>query len=186
MSSLHEWQQQFMSALTSDVQLLPDHSFSERLHALDGDGERLAIYRNNWQTNLCQALRLSYPVVERLVGREFFDYCGRNFIAAWPSRSANLDDYGREFPAFLSAFPSASTLPYLGDVAALEAAIDSIGATDDQHKQLRLDSPYPILKIWQSNQPGCATDDCINLDAGADHLLIRHEQGEVVVERLHE
>lgn len=181
MSSLHEWQQQFMRALTSDAQL-----FSEHLHALDADGERLAIHRNNFHTNLCQSLRLSYPVVERLVGREFFDYCGVNFIAQWPSRSANLDDYGREFPAFLRAFSPASTLPYLGDVAALEAAIEAIGAADDEHKQQRLDSRYPVLKIWQSNQPGCVDDDCIDLDAGADCLLIRCEHGEVVIEKLHE
>lgn len=181
MSSLYDWQQQFMRALTSDAQ-----SFPERIQALDVDGERLAIHRNNWHTNLCQALRLSYPVIERLVGREFFDYCGVHFIAQWPSHSANLDDYGREFPAFLSAFPPASTLLYLGDVAALEAAIETISATDDKNKQIRLDSRYPILTIWQSNQPSCTDDVCIDLDDGADSLLIRREQGEVVIEQLRE
>lgn len=184
MSSLHNWQQQFMRALTGDVGSSSEIS-SFDLHALDPDGERLAIHRNNWHTNLCQALRLSYPVVERLVGREFFDYCGVNFIEGWPSHSANLDDYGREFPVFLSSFPPASTLPYLGDVAALEAAIEAISAAEDVRMQLRVDSQFPILSIWQSNQPG-AEDVCIDLDAGSDRLLVRREQSEVVIEKLHE
>jgi Putative DNA-binding domain len=36
-------------------------------------GERLGVYRNNVWHNLREALRDVYPVVEKLVGREFFD-----------------------------------------------------------------------------------------------------------------
>ncbi|MDB6061621.1 MAG: hypothetical protein JWM78_1724 [Verrucomicrobiaceae bacterium] len=179
MTSLREWQIEFMHALTQGEQSLP-----VQLHAVDDGGERLAIYRNNWRGNLCGALRIAYPVIEKLVGEEFFSYSAHCFIDAQPSRSANLDDYGREFPHFLRAFAPASTLPYLGDVAALELAIDDVNASADEAAFVTLQSPYPLLKIWRSNQPHWAGDMTINLDDGPDFLTIRREQGEVIIESM--
>jgi hypothetical protein len=179
MQSLREWQRDFMRALTADARTLPDH-----LHAQDAHGARLAIYRNNWRSNLTQALRLAYPVVECLVGREFFDYCARCFIEVNPSRAANLDEYGHAFAEFLRTFAPAATLPYLGDVAALESALDTVAAAPDAAAQIRINSACPILKIWQSNQPDWSGETTINLDEGPDNLLIRREHGEVVIESL--
>jgi hypothetical protein len=176
MSALHEWQRDFLRALLGEAATLPAH-----LHARDDSGERLAIYRHNWRGNIVQALQLVYPVVARLVGDEFFAYCTRCFAAQQPSHSANLDDYGAEFPAFLRAFPAARTLAYLGDVAALELAIDRLAASDDA-LQIRVDSNFPILKIWQCHQPEWRGDATVDLDEGANSLLVRRAHGDVVIE----
>ena len=86
--------------------------------------ERLDVYRNTFASVLTTALRLSYPAVHRLVGVEFFDGTARVFIETSPPTSACLDDYGDEFPGFLSDFEPASSLAYLPDVARLEWAVN--------------------------------------------------------------
>src|SRR5580658_4464424 len=85
--------------------------------------ELLGIYHNTVHSALVNALRLSFPVVQRIVGEEFFEGAAREFIAAHAPDSAYLNDYGLRYPAFLAQFPPAMTLPYLADVADLEWAV---------------------------------------------------------------
>jgi len=87
-------------------------------------GERLDIYRNTLAGALTTALRLSYPAVHRLVGLEFFKGAAGFFIESFQPKSACLDDYGDEFPAFLSDFEPAASLAYLPDIARLEWAVN--------------------------------------------------------------
>ncbi|HXH03055.1 MAG TPA: DUF2063 domain-containing protein, partial [Candidatus Competibacteraceae bacterium] len=46
-----------------------------------------------------------------------------------------------------------------------------------------LESPYPLLAIWQSNQPGAA-ERVIDLAEGGDRLLVCRPLLEVEIERL--
>jgi hypothetical protein len=86
--------------------------------------------------------------------------------------------YGDRFAAFLEAFEPARSLPYLPDIARLEMArgeayhaADAVPAGAEflaqaaqgdvetlrlrMHPSLRLiPSLYPIVKIWEMNQPG--------------------------------
>jgi hypothetical protein len=102
-------------------------------------------------------------------------------------------------------------LPYLTDIARLEWAIDEAQrARDATHVpeavlaafaavaperlaslRLTLDpscrlvaSPYPILRIWQTNQADFEGDDRVTLDEGGDHLLVRRGADGVLIERL--
>lgn len=178
-----------------------------------GDGllprERLAIYRNTIIGVLVNALRLSYPAVERLVGGEFFEGAARSFVAGRLPQSAYLNDYGREFPEFLNGFAPASSLPYLPDVAQLEWAVNRALHAPDQpslnaahlagvdpadHGRIRF-SPHPSLTwlrvaypadtIWRAVLNG---DDAalaaIDLSAGSVALVIEHLPGGVTVSRL--
>ena len=81
---------------------------------------RLAIYRNTCMSTLVNALRSSFPAVQRLVGTDFFEAGARDFIRLRPPASAYLNDYGADFPQFLRQFAPAAGVPYLGDVAELE------------------------------------------------------------------
>jgi Putative DNA-binding domain len=83
---------------------------------------RLAVYRNNVWSSLVRALEESFPVVQALVGAEFFAGMAREFIKAHPPTSPVLSQYGGEFGAFIGAFAPAAELPYLADVARLEWA----------------------------------------------------------------
>jgi Putative DNA-binding domain len=83
---------------------------------------RFGIYRNNVASALSNGLRVRYPVVEQLVGRDFFNAMSREFIAENKPSSAMLISYGANFPEFVSGFEPAESVPYLADVARLESA----------------------------------------------------------------
>jgi hypothetical protein len=83
-------------------------------------GERFDVYRNNVAVGLIEALRTTFPVVERLVGAEFFRSMARSYARDDLPASPVLLEYGEEFPAYISAFEAATGLPYLPDVAELE------------------------------------------------------------------
>src|SRR5216684_313883 len=136
---------------------------------------RFAVYRNNVVVGLVKALKSRFPVVEKIVGEEFFAAMARVFVMEQPPRSPLLATYGDEFAAFIAAFEPARELPYLADVARLEAArTRSYHATDatpvdpgelatlDTHAVggIRIDmhpsaeivrSRYPIATIWAMN-----------------------------------
>jgi hypothetical protein len=136
---------------------------------------RFAVYRNNVVGGLRKALRTRFPVVEKIVGEEFFVAMALVFVKEQPPRSPQLATYGDEFPAFIAAFEPARELPYLADVARLEAArtrsyhaadATPIGAdhfaTLDAHAvgAIRIEmhpsigivrSAYPIVTIWAMN-----------------------------------
>ncbi len=169
---------------------------------------RIAIYRHNVFTNLCNALSDLYPVVKRIVGEVFFTEAAHSFITQIPSRAGDLNQFGREFGPFLRHYPHASDLPYLAEVATLEwqwhtvfhaadaapldlARLASIPA--DQmgaivfalHPAVTLlSSPYPLLQIWQVNQPEYADDWQIDWDAPAVHLVVYRREFEVRIQQL--
>src|SRR5712692_6385907 len=83
---------------------------------------RFAVYRNNVVVGLVKALKSRFPVVEKIVGEEFFAAMARVFVVERPPRSPVLAMYGDEFATFIAAFEPARELAYLADVARLEAA----------------------------------------------------------------
>ncbi len=175
--------------------------------------ERLSIYRNTCRGTLLNALRLSFPAVQRLVGEEFFEGAVQCFIdeaAGGIPNSAWLYEYGGELAAFLAAFPAAAGLPYLGEVAQLEWVVNRAlhapdaarfdlaqlasligGRADAQlipHASIGLLSlRYPADTIWRAV---LEEDDtalaAVNLSAGPVRLLIERDDTGVQVQRLHE
>ena len=83
---------------------------------------RFAVYRNNVMVSLVDALADTFPVVQALVGEEFFRAMAQVFIQANPPRSRLMAFYGHDFADFAGAFPPAASVPYLADVARLEMA----------------------------------------------------------------
>lgn len=81
-----------------------------------------AIYRNNVAVGLIEAMRAAFPVVEQIVGEEFFAAMAQVFIGLHPPSSPVLSEYGDGFATFLADFPPAAEMPYLPDVARLERA----------------------------------------------------------------
>jgi hypothetical protein len=204
MPSLREQQRRFADALLGSAEAAAQLALA---HGADAQ-ERLAIYRHNVLANYRNALGASYPVVCRLVGAAFFDTAVDAFVQAWPSTSGDLNEYGAEFGDFLARYPYARTLPYLPDVGRLEWAIDEARRAPDctSSPQQVLDalaatapellseigialarscdlvaSWFPILRIWRVNQPGFEGDDRVDLDAGADRLLVRRDADGVAI-----
>lgn len=116
---------------------------------------RFAVYRNNVMVSLVDALASSYPVVQMLVGEEFFRAMAREFAQTNPPQSKVMAYYGRDFAAFLSSFPPAASVPYLADVARLEMArvlachaadVDPIEA-ETLHAALAAPTQLPSLRL---------------------------------------
>lgn len=171
---------------------------------------RLAIYRNNIVHNYREALREVYPVVERLVGEDFFRFAADRYIPSHRSLHGNVHRFGGDFGAFLAGFPPAGGLPYLGDVARLEwswheafHAADCGAMTIDRlasvsaaalpslifalHPCCRLlASSFPVDRIWQANQPDAAASETIDLTLGTVRLLICRRGRAVEIESIDE
>jgi len=165
--------------------------------------QRFAVYRNNVQHGLTRALAARFPVIEQLVGAEFFAAMARVFIAASPPTDPVLLRWGGAFPDFLGRFEPVSHLPWLGDVARLELArgrayhaadatpvpAEALKVADLEQLRLVLhpsaalySSRYPAVQIWQVHQTDAPRPP---LGAGPDHALIaRQPDFAVVVERI--
>ena len=168
----------------------------------------IEVYRNNYRGNLHDTLAGAYPVIEQLVGKDFFRLLTRQFIAQHPSRSGNLHHYGAEMASFVAAFEPAQVLVYLPDVAALEWASHCAYFADDaasldivklvqiqpeQYAELILHihpachlvrSRYPIAAIWHAHQPGANSDFHIDLDSGSSNALVSRQDDFVRVSEL--
>lgn len=171
----------------------------EGLGQAEGLDRRFAVYRNNVQHGLTRALAARFPVIERLVGPEFFTAVARLFAAAHPPASPVLSDWGAGFPSFLGAFPPAAALAYLPEVAQLEwlrglafHAADApmvdpaaLGAVDPARLVLRLApsvqafaATHPAVSIWAMNQPGAQPKAP---PKGPEYALIARDPGFALV-----
>jgi hypothetical protein len=83
---------------------------------------RFAVYRNNVTSSLINALADTFPVVQELVGTEFFRAMAREYVRAAPPQSPLLALHGSGFPAFVESFAPAQCVPVLADMARLELA----------------------------------------------------------------
>lgn len=205
MPALRELQESFCDALLSG----DNTALDARIRA-DGLGpaRRLGIYRNTVFSNLRAALRDIFPVVERVVGADFFTYCADDYIRRHPSPAGDLNRYGASFGDFLAGFTPAASLPYLPDVARLEwrvhhvyhaaehAALDIArlaAIVPECYETLRFTlhpastlfaSQFPVQRIWQVNQPDCTETPDVNLDSGDVKLLIERRAQRVVIQVL--
>ena len=167
---------------------------------------RFAVYRNNVIVGMVNALRSSFPVVERIVGEDFFQAMARAYALAEPPSSPVLMNYGAGLPDFIAGFAPAASLAYLPDVARIERAwreayhaadaepltaedFAAIGADEiaglrlELHPSLRLTrSRFPAQTIWTMN----ASDGEVRpVDLGqAEDTLIVRPDAEVEVRRV--
>lgn len=185
MSALRELQMRFTNALFGSF-ALPDVDVPDRLD----------IYRNNLREGFIKALAIGFPVIEKLVGVEFFRRLALDFLIAHPSRSGDLHPIGAPFARFLQARFANTEYAYFADVAALEwahqqvliaadaqpIALDALAAVNPaDYENLRFElhpaaalvrSAFPIIRIWQANQPDASADDQIDLAADGDNVLV--------------
>jgi len=169
---------------------------------------RLEIYRNNLQEGFTRTLALEFPVIQRLVGADYFRQLAVSFLADHPSRSGDLHHIGAPFAAFLRGQFAGTTYQYFADVAALEWAWqECLVAEDDAAVDLNalqavppqdyarlqfalrkavhlLESAFPIMRIWEANQPGTSATEIIELDSGAEFVLVHRVAGGARVTRL--
>ena len=169
---------------------------------------RLAIYRNNLEEGFAKTLALEFPVMQRLVGEDYFRQLALSFLTGHPSRSGDLHHVGAPFAGFLREQFAGTAYRYFADVAALEWALqECLVAGDDEaldpkalqtvppraYPRLRfalrsaarlLDSSFPIVSIWEANEPRAAAPEIIDLAGGPEFALAHRLSGGARITRL--
>jgi hypothetical protein len=172
MTSLRFLQKSFTLALLDSARSVPS---GIRTAAGGTACRRFGVYRNNVVVSLTEALATRFPVCLALVGDEFFRAMTRLYIEMSPPRSPLLMTYGDDLAEFIDAFPPARGVPYLGDIARLEAArtrayhaadavsmgVDELAALGSRgwanarvvlHPSIEvISSAYPIVTIWEAH-----------------------------------
>lgn len=144
-------------------------------------GNRFSVYRNNVASSLTEALEISFPVIQKLIGAENFKAISGVFLRQHPPKVPMLSQYGDEMPAFLAGFKPLEHIGYLADVARLEQALrvsyhaadaapiepaDLQNLTPDEMARARFSfapsaslvrSDWPIHGIWIFNTEEDAT-----------------------------
>ncbi|WP_374354031.1 putative DNA-binding domain-containing protein [Chitinimonas sp.] len=168
-------------------------------------------YANNLLFNRADALADSYPVVQQLVGEEFFGGMARLYARQTPSHSGDIHRYGSDFADFIAGFAPAAELPYLADAARLDWLCHRAYFADDGRRFdlarladvaperqgalcLQLDpavgllaSSWPIASLWRAH---LAEDDADHEafpspDQGGEWALCwRNRHNKVRVRRL--
>lgn len=196
---LRDLQAEFIEALKR-----PDAPVPDAIGKKDGmpSKRRFDIYRNNVVVGMTEALRATFPAVDKLVGAEFFAASARIYIDQHPPRSPLLFRYGESFGDFLDGFPPAASTPYLGDVARLEwARLEAyhardceplaievlsafLGAGDDATSEVGLlrmalhpsfaliESRWPIVALWAAST-GIASSADVDMKRAERALVIR-------------
>ncbi|MFM8154743.1 MAG: DUF692 family multinuclear iron-containing protein, partial [Actinomycetes bacterium] len=193
-------QEDFATALMDDSQA--DRAL--RHFAGEHGRHRLALYRGNQFTAWERVLRAAYPVMEMLVGEEFFEGLSREFGIAVPSSSPDLNEFGAGFADFLETFPHVADYPYFPDMARLEWAIHRTHYAHSappvvsstvlelppelmMNARVQMDpacglfaSEWSVVQIWRAHQED--DDACLPESVSeASHALILRPQWKVMV-----
>ena len=206
---LRELQELFSAAIlapgsTAEAAIANQITAAQSLSPMQG----LAIYQSGVRGTLRETLASIYPVCLRLVGEDFFGGMAIAYIKQYPANSPDLADYGDYFADFITDFAPAASLPYLVDVARLEwhwhrvfhgenalildyQALSQVAP--EQWGKLKFylpknsilqQSPYPVHRIWQVNQPNYLGKERVSLEEGACRFLIWQKNYEMRIDLL--
>ena len=109
-----------MTALADVASALRDPS-APLPAALGATAPRLDVHRNTRMLALVDAMASAYPVSRALVGDAFFRGMARACVLHAPPRTPVMTDYVQRLPAFIATFGPAQAMPWLHEVATLEA-----------------------------------------------------------------
>jgi len=129
LAGLQGWMQ--AALLDGEVQAVRDHVHGDNRLTAEA---RLGIYTSAYRQRLIECLRDEYPLLARLAGATAFDLFAQGYVAAHPSRSYTMYDFGAGFADYLDAVrPAGDGSPHA--VEAIPAALARIErARADVHR----------------------------------------------------
>lgn len=157
-----------------------------------GASERVELYNRSYHMRLLEVMRVTYPGLRHMLGRELFDDFALEYLGARPSRSYTLHRLGAGFAGYLAETrPDADGAPeawtsMLIDLARLERTFAEVydapgseghrvpGAADlplepDLGSLEATVEPVPCLRLAASSFPAAAYLSAVR--RGADPLL---------------
>jgi len=166
--------------------------------------QQLGIYQRSILGALQAALEHQFPVIQKILGAGYFRQLSGEYIKRYPSQSADLNQYGQFFQAFmmdqLSQRQELIDFLYLGDLAWLEwhyhrayyvnndldfdfeAFAFKVQQLNLTHISFVLSeavfcqtSEYPVHGIWRSNQNSDNASELSALSEPLSMLIYRQE-----------
>lgn len=162
--------------------------------------QRLAVYHQAYRLRLAEALAADFPVLHSLLGEAGFERLTAAYIAAQPSHSFTLRDFGAALPGFLGHHAPYRRRPWLKAAAAFEwtllAAFDAADALPltaadlaavpaEQFARLRfrfqpalrlLRLAWNVPAAWRAVQTGASAPAPERLPAATCCLVWRREE----------
>lgn len=159
--------------------------------------QRFALYRGNLVGAWSKTLASTYPVLQQLVGEEFFDGLSRAYGKAYPSASGDLNQFGAHFAQFLRAFEHVADYPYFPDMARLEwqlhrahyasggrqiGAIEFARVAPEQLDAARFtlapccslfQADWAVVELWHAHQAGSDVPFPADLQRANHGLIVR-------------
>ena len=160
--------------------------------------ERFDVYRQTVFENMINALRITYPGVWKLLG----EICANSVANSYCKTAKNLpktgclDDFGGNFPEFLSTLKQLSKLPYLKDYANYEwfkhlsymaedsksiSPSDLINISEDEMDYVKFHF-CPSVHIFQSKYPLFDIHEIVE-DTSAKAITLKSEAAYGVIGR---
>ena len=170
--------------------------------------ERLNIYYNNTLLGLTDILTATYPVLQRIIGENFFRTIAHFYIETNSLFTGNRHTYGGGLSSFLRSYEPAASWPYLPDIAAIEwayfqasiaddaPALDFNGLTDliSEHPDFivslhpaasYIELKFNALEIWQENQKNKI--EIIKLQESLETILVcRDQKDDIFLQKISE
>lgn len=157
-----------------------------------------AVYRNGFLRSCVEAMRASYPVVDVLVGEDYFAMLAVGYVELHPPAKSTFIGYGERFPMYLKNRLDEHQLPYLFEFALLDRAwmtayfaADSMLLDEDQLERWQMDGndisalccelpvsaelltfSYDISSLWLSLKSGAKPREKTRVNKGGQRLLI--------------
>ena len=187
------WQDNFTSALSDADRPIPQE-------ITGSDEKRFNVYRNNVAVSLIEAIEDGFPLVQQLVGGDFFRALAQVYCKQHLPESPVILWYGANFGDFLETFPPAQQVPYLADMARLEYAErlathaadapwyepEALNSTKLLEMRVRLhpsvhclSSNYPLFDLWYHSRHD-ATHPIT--EASQDVVIYRPDDTPVIAE----
>ncbi|MDB2414270.1 DNA-binding domain-containing protein [Rickettsiales bacterium] len=116
MTSLKKIQQNFINDILDEKLSTKDYFNSKYISAKS----LIGIYQDSCIGNILSPMKMTFPAVEKTLGKEFFDFTCREYIKKNPPRKPNMYEYGSDFPDFLDNFEPVGDLEYIANLARLE------------------------------------------------------------------
>jgi len=173
-----------------------------------GAEARFDIYKNNIQSSFVEILEASYPLVQKLIGKECMRGVSLLYIQGNLPEIAAFNEWPENFPNFLVSLSTLKDLPYLQAVARFEwfsllsiQSADKVGVTPEafseqitQHMNAATDftitlhpssflmqSPYPLEPIFKIAKDEIEAYELINQEG---YYLIFREGSSVKLKHL--
>lgn len=183
--NLSRWQQAITSACSGDSRaaktMLKNSSSSEQ------QDHQLNIYRNNFMGSRLSVIEQTFPLLHKLLGRDYLRQCGRHYICTSTAHyDSDLNKLGVDFPAVLQKLQQEkkelAAYPWLADLAQLDYLLhNTYYCTDDvtfdfnafQQSKNNLDQLYfhcsNSIKLIESDWPIIDISEDIN-----SHKIQKH------------